>query len=273
MSTSPTWLPHPGGTNRRGLDVHHGVLRWAACNKDDTRKESIFVNQSGLRLTSSGLETVTAEYGPKPRHGPFPVHVTAKKAGKATLTATAEDGKTAALEVEVFAPITLRVKFKAVRSGKRRSHLSATKAGRLLKNLNYIYSYQGNLRFETQGAPEYEDIPGLHSEVDVDEVQKWDGYRDEGADITVFFVHKAKRPDLAETWYDLILMDDPWPAPKDEMTLAHEVGHRLGLDHPEPPLPGNLMNQTKVGDRNRMHIFLTRQQIEFVTKKSNWWSK
>jgi hypothetical protein len=277
MSTPPTWLPHPGGKkpfgiNRRGLDVdENGVLRWAACNKGDTRKESIFLNHAGLELVSSGPGMVTAEYGKHTGHGPYPVHVIAKSPGKATLSAADDDGKTAALEVHVFPALHLRVNFKAVRSGKRKSHLSASKASRLLKNLNYIYSYQGNLHFEMQGAPEYVDIPDLPAEVDVDTVKEWEDYEDDGADITVFFVHKCKRPDLAATWEDRIILDDPWPPPKDEMTFAHEVGHRLGLDHPDPPLPGNLMNQTKVGDRNRLHIFLSREQIEFITKKSNWW--
>jgi hypothetical protein len=268
MAKQPVWLPHPNGIRRRGLDIQNGVLTWAACNQGDTRRESIYLNDYGLTLASSDPAVVTAAYGPKSGHRPYPVHVVARAPGKATLTATGKDGKSADLEIAVYGQTNLSISFKAVRTENWSSNLSAAKAVRLVKNLNYIYSYQGNFYFTMKGAPAHVDIPGLPDVVDNDDIDQWGWYRDCGADITVFFV--KENDVLGTSWRDLIMMEDVQAPPHDEMTLAHEVGHRLGLRHPDPPLPSNLMNQTKVGDRHRMRIYLTRQQIERITNRANW---
>jgi hypothetical protein len=269
MARDPLWIPHPGGIRRRGLDVQNSVLRWAACNQGDTRKESIYLNDSGFTIASSNTAVATAAYGPKvPGVNAHPVHVTSVGPGKATLTATAANGKTAQLEVTVFAPTPLSISFKAVKSDNWTSTLTETKVQRLLKNLNYIYSYQGNFTFSMPRALGQVTIPGLPNIVPNDDIRNWGFYRDCSADMTVFYV--KENDVLGVNFRDLIMMEDIQRVPFDEMTLAHEVGHRLGLRHPNPVLPSNLMNQTSVGDRHRMKIFLTRTQIETITNKANW---
>jgi hypothetical protein len=269
MSADPRWLPHPSGKFRRGLEVDHGTLTWAALNQGDTRTKSIFINRKDLTLATSDAKVVTAEYGkPVSSYGPHVVHVASPGVGKATLTALAPDGRTATLEVESLRATGVLVRFFAVESDSWKSKLSAAKIDRLMKNLNYIYSYQGNFVFKLAGPMQTLKIAGLPAVVDVNDIMKWGQYRDCGADATVFFV--PENSVLGANWRDLIIMEDSQKIPFDEMTLAHEMGHRFGLDHPDPPLPVNLMNQTAVGDRHRMKIFLTRAQIESITVKSNW---
>lgn len=268
MAKAPQWLPHPGGRKRRGLDVKDGVLQWAACNQGDVRRESIFVNQSGLDFKSSDLGIVTASYGIKPEQGAWPVNIDTKGTGYATVTATGGDGSSAVLEVNSYEPITLSVKFKNVRTDAWTSTFGASKAVRLIKNANYIYSYQGNIHFSMKGDLTEEYIPGLGAIVPTNDITKWGKYRDCAADVTVFFVKENDA--LGVNWKDLIMMEDSQPYPYDEMTFAHELGHRMGLPHPSPPLSFNLMNQTAVGDRHRLKIFLTRKQIETIRDPSKW---
>lgn len=268
MAKAPQWLPHPSGTKRRGLDVQDGVLCWAACNKGDVRRESIFVNQPGLEFTSSDLGIVTAAYGLKPEQGAWPVNISTKGSGFATVTATGGDGSSAVLELNSYEPITLSVKFKNVRSDSWVSTFGASKAVRLIKNANYIYSFQGNINFTMKGDLEEQTIAGLPAVVTTGEIVNWGPYRDCSANTTVFFVPENDK--LGVSWKDLIMMEDSQPHPYDEMTFAHELGHRLGLPHPNPSLSFNLMNQTAVGDRHRLKIFLTRKQIERIRDPANW---
>jgi hypothetical protein len=269
LVADPRWLPHAGTTFRRGVNVDAtGTLTWAACNLGDTRRESIFLNRAALTLDSSDKKVATLDYGPKTSSLHHPVHVVAKGTGPASLTATDAAGNTATLDVQVFPRTDVLVRFKRVKSDTWSGTLTATKVDRLMKNLNYIYSYQGNFHFALAGPIQDETIAGLSAIVERTLVDGWGDRRDCGAQVTVFFVHESNK--LGHTERDLILMEDVQAAPFDEMTLAHEMGHFFGLLHPNPVLPFNLMNQTAVGDRHRMKIFLTRKQIETITDKSKW---
>jgi hypothetical protein len=269
MSSTPKWLPHAGGIKRRGLDIGaDGTIQWAACNNGDIRKTSVFLNQPGCTLAAAPANVVKVEYGKKPIEGRHPVEISSLMAGKAEVSATTKDGKVAKLALEVYPAVNLTIAFKAVRTDGWKSTFSANKALRLMKNVNYIYSYQGNLRFSMLGSVTEQYIPALPAVVPTDDIVKWDDYRDCSADITVFFVRNNDA--LGVSWKDLIMMEDTQPPPYDEMTFAHECGHRVGLPHPDPPLKSNLMNQTSVGDRHRMRIYLTRNQIERITNRSNW---
>ena len=133
--------------------------------------------------------------------------------------------------MQVFAKTDVLVRFKRVKSDSWASTLSATKVGRLMKNLNYIYSYQGNFHFALAGPIQDETIGGLPATVECLKVGDWGDHRDCGAKVNVFFVRRSNK--LGHTERDLILMEDVQAAPFDEMTLAHEMGHFFGLHgHP-----------------------------------------
>lgn len=268
---APEWgfYPNPSGKKVRGLDIQDGTISWAACRTNDTRKESIFLpGPADATLDVEDSSVVEVSYGKLPVQGFYPIHV--KSVGPGTSYIEAYRGETdyTWMYVTVFPKLTMQLSFKRVETEAWKSNLTIGKMQRLVENLNYIYSYQGNIAFTAIGTPKKVTIPGLANVVSTDIVDTWTEYRDIGADATIFFVKETDA--LAVNWSDLIIMEDSQNKPWDEMTCAHELGHRMNLRHPAPALSFNLMNQTGVGDRDRMKIYLNRTQIETVTNKSNW---
>lgn len=269
---TPFWAfyPHPGGAKRRGLEVNtNGAVTWAACNTTETRTQTIWLPGPADATFKSGNEAVvTAAYGTQAVGGFRNVVVTSKGAGKTFLTASRSGGVPAYLAVDVFRPLEMLVRFVAIDTERWRSNLTAGKVQRLLEAVNLIYRYQGNVRFTPVGEMRRTTLTGLAREVDVDDMFDHTAVRDCGAQTTIYFVRRNDA--LAGHIRDLIMMEDVQAAPWDEMTLAHELGHRMGLDHPDPPLPSNLMNKTSVGDRHRYKIYLTMAQIRTITDVSKW---
>jgi len=269
MAKPLAFYPHPSGKKIRGLDIDDsGALAWAACRTKDTRSESIFLpGPADAVLRSDDTGVVQVSYGKYPIQGFYPVHVKSVGPGQTYIEATRGDNY-CFMYVTVFAPLTMQLAFKRIETEKWKSNLTVGKMQRLVENLNYIYSYQGNINFVAIGTPQKITIPGLPNVIDTDDIDNWTPHRDSGADTTIFFVKENDA--LAVNWSDLVIMEDSQTRPWDEMTCAHELGHRMGLRHPDPPLSFNLMNQTAVGDRNRMKIYLTQTQIETVTDKTKW---
>lgn len=269
MATPWAFYPNPSGKKLRGLEITAGTLTWAACRTNDTRTESIFLPgpaNAELDVEDSGV--VEVKYGKTSAQGFVNLEVKSVGPGTSYIEAWRGDTDYCWMYVTVFPKITTSIAFKRVETEAWKSNLTNGKMQRLIENLNYIYSYQGNLAFTALGTPQKVTIPGLPAVFDTDDIVDWSPHRDCGADTTLFFVKETDA--LAVSWSDLIIMEDSQVKPWDEMTCAHELGHRFGLPHPEPALSFNLMNQTAVGDRNRMKIYLNRSQIETITNKSNW---
>jgi hypothetical protein len=269
MATAWAFYPHPSGTKTRGLALNAGTISWAACRTNDTRSVSIYLpGPPNATLDVEDPGVVEVSYGKTSVQGFYPVNVKSVGPGTSYIEAYRGDTDYTWMYVTVYPKLAMHLSFKRVETEKWKSNLTIGKMQRLVENLNYIYSYQGNISFTAIGTPKKVTIPGLDNVISTDIVSTWTPYRDSGADSTVFFVKETDA--LAVNWSDLVIMEDSQTRPWDEMTCAHELGHRMNLRHPAPSISFNLMNQTSVGDRDRMKIFLTRTQIETVTTKSNW---